>query len=160
MSQVLKTASGKADLPKPGGGWEFDVRPGGWVIASRETEDGTRERVRFRLTRSRAELWWARPGTEPVQARLAVKGSHEAGEEGGGDSDLVARFPGKVRKVLVSDGQEVSEGDRLVLVEAMKMEFAVKAPYAGTVKRLPFSDGDPIQPGDLFVELEAEETDA
>ena len=57
--------------------------------------------------------------------------AEQRGGAGGEEhADLVAQFPGKVRKVLVAEGAQVAEGEPLVLVEAMKMEFAVKAPRA------------------------------
>jgi biotin carboxyl carrier protein len=67
---------------------------------------------------------------------------------------LVAQFPGKVRKIMVQPGQEVQEGDALVMVEAMKMEFGVKAPRAGKIKTILVREGQQLSPGDRFVELE------
>ena len=74
---------------------------------------------------------------------------------GGSDADLVAQFPGKVRKILVKADQAVAEGDPLVLVEAMKMEFAVKAPFAGKVTKLLVKEGQQLSPGDRLLDMEA-----
>ncbi|MEO8054060.1 MAG: biotin/lipoyl-containing protein, partial [Acidobacteriota bacterium] len=48
---------------------------------------------------------------------------------------LTAPMPGRVSSVRVADGQKVEKGDVLVILEAMKMEHAVRAPRAGTVSR-------------------------
>lgn len=75
-------------------------------------------------------------------------------DRGAGDADLVAQFPGKVLKILVQIGDTVTQGQPLLLVEAMKMEFAVKAPRDGTVSALGAQTGDVISPGLKLVEIE------
>lgn len=72
------------------------------------------------------------------------------------DSDLNSQFPGKIRKILVTEGQTVAAGETLLLMEAMKMEFAIKAPYTGRVKKLKVSEGQQVSPGDRFLDLELE----
>ena len=50
---------------------------------------------------------------------------------------ILSKFEsGKIRKILVKDGDQVEMGTPLVLVEAMKMEFSIKAPSKGTVKKI------------------------
>jgi glutaconyl-CoA decarboxylase len=62
-------------------------------------------------------------------------------------------MPGKVLKVAVSVGAQVSEGDLLLVLEAMKMENEIQAPSAGTVKEIKVKDGDPVNTGDVLVVL-------
>jgi pyruvate carboxylase subunit B len=50
----------------------------------------------------------------------------------------------------VSEGEEVSEGDIVLVLEAMKMENSIPAPVSGTVKQLGFKDGDNVQKGDVL----------
>lgn len=65
---------------------------------------------------------------------------------------LTATIAGTVVKVLVEDGQEVAEGDTLLVLEAMKMETEVTAPKAGTVAHVAVASGDAVQGGQVLVE--------
>jgi 3-methylcrotonyl-CoA carboxylase alpha subunit len=77
------------------------------------------------------------------------RGSHR--HAGGG---LEAPMPGKVIAVKVAPGDTVGKGDELLVVEAMKMENAVRAPRAGRVKSVSARVGDMVSPGVVLVELE------
>jgi biotin carboxyl carrier protein len=61
---------------------------------------------------------------------------------------------GRVIRVDVEPGQEVKEGDILLVIEAMKMENEVLAPQAGTVKEVTVAAGGRINEGDLLVILD------
>jgi 3-methylcrotonyl-CoA carboxylase alpha subunit len=54
-------------------------------------------------------------------------------------------MPGKVTAVEVSPGQTVTKGQRLLTLEAMKMEHALVAPFDGTVAELTVTAGDQVQ---------------
>ena len=74
-----------------------------------------------------------------VEAPRFPDHAHEAVKGG-----LVAPMPGKVVKVLVTEGQEVAAGAALVVLEAMKMEHTVRAADAGTVQALHVAVGDQV----------------
>ena len=67
---------------------------------------------------------------------------------------LEAPMPGKVIAVKVASGDAVAKGDELVVIEAMKMENAVRAPRDGRVKAVAARVGEMVTPGVVLVELE------
>ena len=67
---------------------------------------------------------------------------------------VVAPMPGKVLKVLVTVGQQVTAGEALLILEAMKMETRITAEGPATVKRLTVEEGQMVDGGALLVELE------
>ena len=81
---------------------------------------------------------------------------HAAGALGPGGS-LAAPMPGTVLRVDVHQGEHVSEGQALVLLEAMKMELAVTAPGAGVVSAVLVEAGELVSRGQALVELDADE---
>ena len=69
---------------------------------------------------------------------------------------LEAPMPGRVIAVKAAAGQAVSRGDEILVVEAMKMENAIRAPRDGVVKKVSVQVGDMVSPGVVLVELEEE----
>ena len=67
---------------------------------------------------------------------------------------LEAPMPGKVIKVSVEPGQVVARGAEILVIEAMKMESAIRAPRDGRVKSVAARVGDTVSPGLVLVELE------
>ncbi|HVA76476.1 MAG TPA: biotin/lipoyl-containing protein [Candidatus Binataceae bacterium] len=68
-------------------------------------------------------------------------------------AEVTAPMPGKILKVLVKDGDLVSAGQPLVVIEAMKMETALAAESDAIVKRVRVAPGDTIDHGAVLVEL-------
>jgi biotin carboxyl carrier protein len=64
--------------------------------------------------------------------------------------DVRAEIVASVLEVVVHEGDQIGEGDTLVLLESMKMEIPVLAEVAGTVSKVSVSVGDVIQAGDLI----------
>jgi acetyl/propionyl-CoA carboxylase alpha subunit len=69
---------------------------------------------------------------------------------------LRAPMPGKVVKVTVSEGEAVTEGQILVVMEAMKMEHALRAPHPGTVSAVPAAPGDQVEAGTTLVVVDSQ----
>ena len=61
--------------------------------------------------------------------------------------DLKALMPGKIIKVLVSEGQKVKMGDPVLIMESMKMEQTIVATSTGTIERIEISKGDTVETG-------------
>ncbi|GMG84301.1 biotin/lipoyl-binding carrier protein [Paralimibaculum aggregatum] len=57
------------------------------------------------------------------------------------DSDVISPVTGTVWKQQCAEGQQVTEGDTLFILESMKMEIPVEAPASGTVSRLAVAEG-------------------
>jgi 3-methylcrotonyl-CoA carboxylase alpha subunit len=79
----------------------------------------------------------------------------EALEEPAGDV-VRAPMPGLVKAVHVAPGDAVTAGDRVAVMEAMKMELALRAPRDGEVAEAPVAEGDQIEEGALVVALQPE----
>jgi 3-methylcrotonyl-CoA carboxylase alpha subunit len=77
----------------------------------------------------------------------------EAGPGADSAASLTAPMPGTVVKVLVQEGQEVEEGQLLLVLEAMKMEQPISAPHAGVVHSIPFDEGSMVPGGAVLVEM-------
>jgi pyruvate carboxylase len=73
------------------------------------------------------------------------------------DASLAASIPAVVSEVLVAEGERVSAGDKLILLESMKMILPIQAPHAGVVTRINCAPGEAVQPGIPLLELEREE---
>jgi acetyl-CoA carboxylase biotin carboxyl carrier protein len=64
--------------------------------------------------------------------------------------EIRAEMVANVWKVVVAEGDSVSDGDTLVILESMKMEIPVLAESDGTVQQLAVGEGDVVQEGDLI----------
>jgi len=76
------------------------------------------------------------------------------------EHSMSAPMPGVVRRILVAPGTEVTKGEPLLVLEAMKMEHQVTAPYDGTVVSIACSEGELVQPGVDLIELSRAEGDS
>jgi len=82
-------------------------------------------------------------------ARAKRRSSASAG------NDLTAQMPGQVVDVLVAEGETVSAGQTLMLLEAMKMQIRVTAPRDGVVRRLLVAKGALVERGQRLLEIES-----
>jgi pyruvate carboxylase subunit B len=82
-----------------------------------------------------------------VKAGIEAKSSASSGD----GEEIKAGLPGNVLRIEVSEGDSVSEGDVLLVVEAMKMETEIKAPKSGTVNSILVSQGDKVVTGQGLV---------
>ena len=68
--------------------------------------------------------------------------------------EIRAEMAANVWKIVVAEGDTVSDGDTLVILESMKMEIPVLSEVDGTVAKLAVSEGDVVQQGDLIAVVE------
>lgn len=69
-------------------------------------------------------------------------------------SELAAPMPGQVRSVNVSEGDAVTKGQTLLVLEAMKMEIRIQAPRDGVVKKLFVKQGQTVEREQILIEVE------
>jgi len=81
------------------------------------------------------------------------RADHIAGA-GEGDGAILAPMPGRVIAVLVEAGQAVAKGQRMLVLEAMKMEQALLAPFDGVVAALKASEGAQVAEGTMLARIE------
>lgn len=81
----------------------------------------------------------------------AVAGAHLSGS---GQATVTAAMPGRVVKTLVEEGAEVSEGQGVIVLEAMKMENEVPAPRAGKIVSILVKPGQTLEAGDKIAVVE------
>ncbi len=67
---------------------------------------------------------------------------------------LSASIPAVVSEILIGVGDKVKSGDRLVLLESMKMILPIKAPFSGVVTAINCKPGEAVQPGIQLVDIE------
>jgi acetyl-CoA carboxylase biotin carboxyl carrier protein len=68
--------------------------------------------------------------------------------------EVIAEMVANVWKVLVSEGDEVGEGETICILESMKMEIPVEAPSSGTVSSIKVAEGETVQEGDVIAVIE------
>ena len=122
------------DLPAAGSVRELVPLPG----------DPAAGRRRFEVT---VDGWVIEVSAEPAgRAALRDQALRSGGGTGHSGPQVVrTRLPGRIARIWVEVGQEVAVGDRLVSVEAMKMENEVRSPVAGTVQASSVAVGDRVE---------------
>ena len=104
------------------------------------------------ISGERGDIWTAIDGVVRVVAAPPPAGPRRRGRAAAGHG-LEAPMPATVTRIVARVGQTVAAGDVLVLLEAMKMELAIRAPHDGTVARIACEAGAIVQPGVPLVEL-------
>ena len=133
--------------------------------------DGATREVELSLTPSQLrDRGWERPSIflddfgdgvafeDGAAFRLAAD-RHDPPSGGAAASDgaVLSPMPGRIVAVAVAEGQQVTKGQRLVTVEAMKMEHALTAPFDGIVAELPAREGAQVEEGMRLVRIAAED---
>ncbi|MEU1897207.1 biotin carboxylase N-terminal domain-containing protein [Nocardiopsis dassonvillei] len=140
---------------------EFDNRLEPWSGTPGEPVEAERERVTVEVGGKRVEVVLpaglgasaAAPagGGQSRRKRTARKGGGNT-VAAGGDS-LVSPMQGTVVKLVAEEGQQVAEGDTVVVIEAMKMEQPLNAHKAGTVTGLRIAAGETVGNGAVVCEI-------
>jgi acetyl/propionyl-CoA carboxylase alpha subunit len=84
----------------------------------------------------------------------SLQGRRGAGAGTDGPRPVKAPMPGRMVRVLAEVGDEVEEGQALLVIEAMKMQNELKSPKTGRVARIAVAVGDAVGSGDVLVVVE------
>lgn len=68
-----------------------------------------------------------------------------ARKKSGAEGEMISPMPGKITSVLVSEGEKVTKGQKLIIMEAMKMEHTIIANKDGVVEKINCSDNDQVE---------------
>jgi 3-methylcrotonyl-CoA carboxylase alpha subunit len=117
-----------------------------WLLV----EDGDR-RYRVGIAKDGTGTWVFVDG---VVARLDEDAPAKSRRAKSGKSEVMSPMPATVVSVNAQPGQTVSEGETVIVLEAMKMELPIKAPRGGVVKAIHCAKGDLVQPGVTLLEIE------
>jgi biotin carboxyl carrier protein len=102
-----------------------------------------------RIARSgQAALVWASGRVfrmTPAGGRAARSGEHAG--------DIISPMPGRVLRVLASNGQTVQRGQPILVLEAMKMEHVMRAGRAGTIAGIACEEGQQVEAGAVLAEI-------
>ena len=82
------------------------------------------------------------------------RGRRRTGAGTEGPQNLVASMPGKIVRVLASEGEKISAGQGIAVVEAMKMQNEIKSPKQGTLKKLLAQPGMNVNAGEVLAIVE------
>jgi biotin carboxyl carrier protein len=114
--------------------------------------DGTR--VTAYVSADNAKHWVTVNG----QTLVLTKPAAGAWDRGHGHypaaGELTAPMPGQVRAVNVSEGESVTKGQTLLVLEAMKMEIRIQAPREGKVRKLLVQQGQTVEREQMLIEIE------
>jgi biotin carboxyl carrier protein len=113
------------------------------------------KRVVAYVSSDNIKRWVTIDGQTLVLTKLSGtrRGGH-AGHHAPGELRVTAPMPGQIRAVNVHEGEAVTKGQTLLVLEAMKMEIRIHAPQAGVVKKLFLKQGQTVEREQILIELE------
>ena len=109
------------------------------------------ERVTAYISSDNAKRWVTINGRTFLLTKQS--GSRKGGAKHDHSGELTAPMPGQVRAVNVNEGDEVTKGQTLIVLEAMKMEMKIQAPIEGTVSKLYVKQGETVEREQMLVEI-------
>jgi len=136
--------------------YEVDARRLGPFVRSLLVGSESHETAVWRDGESAWRVGWAGRTTrvELVDPLTHLAEEARAASGQGGRRTVHAYMPGRVVSVAVAAGDEVTEGQPLVVLEAMKMQNEIQADRAGTVRIVHVAAGQAVEGGDPLLELE------
>ena len=114
------------------------------------------QRVTAYVSSDGTKRWVTINGQTVVLTKSSGARSRGKGAGAGRDhaSELAAPMPGLVRSVNVEQGESVSKGQTLLVLEAMKMEIRIHAPREGVIKKISVKQGQTVEREQVLIEIE------
>lgn len=127
------------------GVYTFKVNDKIYTIELRVNENGSRQIIMDGLTFD----------TDVLDEKLLLLRSFEEAEdtEHKGSVKIKAPMPGLIVKVLATEGANVSKGEKVVIIEAMKMENALASPISGIIHKVYVQEGQTVEKDAVLVEI-------
>jgi len=138
----FKTSSGRIEIEAIRDGTSF-IHEGMVVHTGQELWleiDGRKHKA---VATKVGDVWWIHVMGHTLQYEIIEAGATSSDDDGG----LSAPMPGKILEVHVTEGQTVSVGDVLMVMEAMKMEHKIVAGSDGVVEAIHYVVGDQVAQG-------------
>ena len=138
----FKTSSGRLEIEAIRDGSSF-IHEGMVVHTGQELWleiDGRKHKA---VATKVGDVWWVHVMGHTLQYEIIEAGATSSDDDGG----LSAPMPGKILEVYVTEGQTVSVGDVLMVMEAMKMEHKIVAGSDGVVEAIHYVVGDQVTQG-------------
>lgn len=89
-----------------------------------------------------------------VRDPRSFRSRHSVGTTAQGIKKIIAPMPGKVVRLLVTEGSTVEAGQSVIVIEAMKMQNELKAPKSGVLKKIKIAEGAAVEAGQALAEVE------
>ena len=120
------------------------------LVDGRQAEDGlTRSDGHYEVTSFRG-----RERLEVLDPLALLAEKTHGSDQASGTESVTAYMPGRVVEVLVGEGDAVTAGQGILVLEAMKMANEIVAARSGTIRRLFVATGEPVEGGDPLYEIE------
>jgi biotin carboxyl carrier protein len=148
--EIDKTSMGGVIIKFNGKSYEFNS----W------SKSNINELKRVAVDGKNINIWKTSEWTSFADTLVKVRSTRSEGRNKSGSGDqggMVSPMPGKILKVMVSVGDEVSAGQGLLVMEAMKMEHTIKADTDGVVERIECEEGGLVDGGVELVSLSKKE---
>ncbi|HNY15116.1 MAG TPA: acetyl-CoA carboxylase biotin carboxyl carrier protein subunit [Bacteroidales bacterium] len=104
--------------------------------------------------RNKEKLGTLNIDTTLYTTRLSRKYENRISYKAGNPKEIVSFIPGTVLDILVKPGQKVSAGEKLMILDAMKMQNLLKCTIDGKIKTIPVKKGDKVSKGTVLIILE------
>lgn len=148
--------------PQPDGSYRATIGQDQYAVTVRQNPDGM---ILLHIDEKPLQVYYANEGQQHVvgiksdvvrhytlqsaTGRVGGRGS----AKWGGSGDISAQMPGQVIDLLVAEGDMVTHGQTLMVLEAMKMEIRVTAPLEGVVATLTVAQGATVERGQLLAKI-------